>query len=38
MPFELLEGIEEGRYATIGKIKARYYWPNYYKDVEEKVS
>ncbi len=27
-----------GRDATIGKIEARYYWPNYYKDVEENVS
>ena len=23
--------------ATIGKIKACYYWPNYYKEIEEKV-
>ena len=27
-----------GRDATLSKIKSRYYWPNYYKDIEEKVS
>ena len=26
-----------GRDATIGKIKECYYWPNYYKEVEEKL-
>ncbi len=38
MECHLSAGGHRGRDATIGKIKARYYWPNYYKDVEEKVS
>ena len=36
MPFETAGG-HRGRDATIGKIKARYFWLNYYKDIEEKV-
>ena len=30
-------GGHKGRDATINKIKNRYYWPNFYKDVEEMV-
>ena len=26
------------RDATVGKIKEQYYWPNLYKEIEEKVS
>ena len=37
MECHLTAGGHKGRDATIGKIKARYFWPNYYKDIEEKV-
>jgi len=36
MPFTA--GGHRGRAATIGKIKARCYWPNHYKDIEDKDS
>ena len=26
-----------GRTKTVGKIKSRYYWPNQYVDIEDKV-
>jgi len=34
--FHLTVGGHRESDATIGKIKARYYWQNYYKDIEEK--
>ena len=37
MECHLTAGWHRGRDAIIGKIKARYFWPNYYKDIEEKV-
>ena len=27
-----------GHKGTIAKIKERYYWPNYYKEIEERVN
>ena len=37
MECHLTAGGHRGRDATIGTIKARYYWPKYYKDIEENV-
>ena len=31
-------GGHRGRDATIAKVKARYYWPNFYIDIEQRVS
>ena len=33
----LTAGGHKGRDATIAKIKERYYWPSYFKEVEEMV-
>ena len=33
----LTAGGHRRRDATVGKVKDRYYWPNFYKEVEEKV-
>ena len=30
-------GAHRGRDATVNKVKERYYWPSYYKDLDERV-
>ena len=37
MECHLTAGNHRGRDATVGKIKEHYYWPYYYKEVEQKV-
>ena len=34
---QLTAGGYRGRDATTGKVKERYYWPNFYKEIKEKV-